>query len=226
MIEMREASGDVLGVRFHVTVQWQDGSPTVLRVDPLTGEVPDALVLAAQAEVQRQLESAATGRFVLHASAVSPPEGGVIAILGESGAGKSTLAAYMRSSRQWVRWADDLLPVAATQSPASIHPCFQPNLPPDEQPPIQGCGVLSGVILLEPRDGASTTRLQRLSKREAAQELIEHTMGARLFCRELLARHLDWVAVVAEGAAFWHMAFARRPASLSTMADLVADALL
>lgn len=52
------------------------------------------------------LATQAAGREVLHASAVSGPAGGLVAICGDSGAGKSTIA-YGLAERGYRPWADD-----------------------------------------------------------------------------------------------------------------------
>jgi ABC transporter len=138
--------------------------------------------------------------FCLHASAVER-EGRAIAFLGESGAGKSTLARLLAGLPDggWRRLADDLLPVALSPGGPEARPRFpQPGLAGaaaaalPERLPLAAVYVLAGP--------AGEVAITPLAGRAGALALVRHTVAARLFAADLLARHLEHAAAVAAAA--------------------------
>ena len=146
------------------------------------------------------LALALRGTFCLHASAVRGA-GGAVAFLGSSGSGKSTLAAGLERSAEaadWSRLSDDLLPVRLDESGPCVLPHFpQLKLPALEQPSrglpetieLAAIYVLNGGA--EPGRGIES---RVLSPRAAVAALARHTVAARLFAPELLARHFSFSA--------------------------------
>lgn len=173
-------------------------------VEALEAGVAPAVAAEALVGPVLVLALALRGVWCLHASAVAEPEragaggGSAVAFLGPSGAGKSTLAERLSAaSVPWRRLADDVLPWRPAAGGAVSLPRFpQLKLPPDRQPgaAIPAPVPLRAVYVLErpagPGGGASL-RIREISRRDAALALVRHTVGARLFDRELLARHLE-----------------------------------
>ena len=138
--------------------------------------------------------------FCLHASAVER-EGRAIAFLGESGAGKSTLARQLTGLPDggWRRLADDLLPVALSADGPQARPRFpQPGIAGataaglPERLPLAAVFVLAGP--------AGEVAITPLAGRAGALALVRHTVAARLFAPDLLARHLEHAVAVAAAA--------------------------
>jgi len=172
------------------------GAITVLRGEP-RGETDLAAALAGP---PLALGFALRGTFCLHASAVER-EGRAIAFLGESGAGKSTLARLLASLPDggWRRLADDLLPVVLSLRGPEARPRFpQPGIAGataaalPERLPLAAVYVLAGP--------AGEVAITPLAGRAGALALVRHTVAARLFAPDLLARHLEHAAAVAAAA--------------------------
>ena len=160
----------------------------------------DTALAAALAGPPLALGFALRGTFCLHASAVER-EGRAIAFLGESGAGKSTLARLLAGLPDggWRRLADDLLPVALSPGGPEARPRFpQPGLAGaaaaalPERLPLAAVYVLAGP--------AGEVAITPLAGRAGALALVRHTVAARLFAADLLARHLEHAAAVAAAA--------------------------
>lgn len=179
------------------------------------GAVTASLAAEAALGPALVLALALGGTFCLHASAVALPpradekgeEGGVVAFLGESGAGKSTLARLLDGARpDWVRAADDVLPVVWSAEGPRVFPRFpQLKVPSGAQP---GARVpeslpLTALYLLAPPPSRATegprvpVGSRRLSRREAVVALVRNTVAARLFDGELLDEHLELCAMLA-----------------------------
>lgn len=137
--------------------------------------------------------------WCLHASAMAA-DGGVVAFVGESGAGKSTLARELPAlgALPYRRIADDVLPVALEAGRARVLPRFpQLKCPPDAQPGLAAPPSLplAAVYVLGPEE--AEVAAEPLGSGAAALALVRHTVAARLFTPELLARHMDFCAAVA-----------------------------
>lgn len=152
------------------------------------------------------LALARRGAFCLHAS-VATFGGQLVAFIGESGAGKSTLARYLHEDGgpDWRRVIDDTLPLAPIQNdavgslacPVDALPHFpQLKLPDDLQPSrlVPERMPLRVVYVLETGDPIAVHATQPGA---AAVALAAQTVAARLFGRDLLARHLDFCAAIA-----------------------------
>jgi hypothetical protein len=138
--------------------------------------------------------------FCFHASAVARG-GRTVAFVGSSGAGKSTLAVLLAAlpGGDWRQIADDLLPWRAEADGARVLPRFPQaeldghlaTLP--EQLPLAALYLLSP----QPTGGAEAEVASRLlAPRRATVALVRHTVAARLFAPDLLARHLDACAAL------------------------------
>jgi hypothetical protein len=159
------------------------------------------------------LALAMRGAWSLHASAAMF-RGRLVIFLGESGQGKSTLAAYLSDvGREWIRVADDILPVTAHSSGLEAWPRF-----PQLKLPVESwSGLLlperipiSRICLLTNADERDIPELQLLAPAKAAQVLIGHTAGARLFDPRLLASHLSFAAEAARRVPLYALAYPRR----------------
>lgn len=165
---------------------------------------PSAIVEAALGPALI-LALAIRGAWCLHASAVSCG-GRLLAFTGESGNGKSTLAAYLdtQGASGFRRIADDVTPLALGPGGLNALPHYpQLKLPPEKQPSRLAPERLPLTALYRltplPREAdlPDGGLLQPLERREAALTLVRHTIAARLFDRELLARHMDFCATAA-----------------------------
>jgi hypothetical protein len=147
------------------------------------------------------LALALRGTWCLHASAVILKDH-LIVFLGESMEGKSTLAAFLSGSGdlEGRLVADDILPVTVDAAGVQVWSHFpQLKLPIIEQP---GIGLpeqlpLDGICVLKQTDRGNKPELHRLAPGRAAQRLVRHTAGARLFDPALLAKHLVFCGQVA-----------------------------
>lgn len=170
------------------------------------------------------LTLALRGTFCLHASAVVV-DGRAVAFLGASGAGKSTLAALLDAQVPgFRRLADDLLPVAlaAPAGPEAL-PRFpqrklgaaaQPALGAPERLPLAALCLLEG-----PRPAVE---LAPLAGRDAALALLRHTVAARLFGPELLARHLELCAAAAARLPVRRLGYPWRPEAARQVGEALA----
>ncbi len=172
------------------------------------------------------LALAERGTFTLHASAVSR-RGRAIVIVGDSGAGKSTFARLVASEPDWRRIADDLLQVRCGSDIAQALPRFpQPRLAPAQQYPALDPVALSlaaiyRVRLLEPK---ATPRITPLSPLERVKTLVRHTVAAKLFAPELIARHLDWCIDLQAAVPVAELAYPRDRGCPSSLLSLLAAA--
>jgi hypothetical protein len=172
------------------------GSSPALRAEALLGP---PLVLAL----------ALNGTWCLHASAVEIG-GQCYAFLGGSGAGKSTLAAFLGGQPGVRRVADDILPVGFDDRQAWALPRFpQLKLPIRQQPGavLPERLPLAAVFLL---DEQPTLSIEPLRPGNSALLLAGQTVAARLFDRQLLARHLDFCIQAAPLMAARRLAYPRR----------------
>ncbi len=167
------------------------------------------------------------GTYCLHASAVAS-NGGVAAFLGESGAGKSTLAGFLAGSAGsgWRAVADDLLPVALDERGLWALPRYpqlklpvghQPSLPLPERMPVHS------VYLLENAPSGRAVSLRALSGVDGALALVEHTVAAKLFDRDLLARHLRFCVGAAAAIDVRRLSFHRKRSELAAMRSVLED---
>ncbi len=160
--------------------------------------------------------------FCLHASAIAK-NGESCLFIGESGKGKSTLAAYPGPG--WNRICDDVLPVTVTNELVQAWPHYpQLKLAPVEQYDIELTTNLpvSNVFLLNHQASLtreSKTGLRRLNKIEIATAIIRHTVAAKLFSPELLEKHLQFAAVVADTSNVFAL---RYPMNLKLLPKIVA----
>ncbi|MBI3162991.1 MAG: hypothetical protein HYZ23_10790 [Chloroflexi bacterium] len=130
----------------------------------------------------------------LHASAAIYKDH-LFAFLGESGRGKSTLAAYLSQSPGWQLVADDILPVRLSASGVVALPRFpQLKLPLNAQPCMRLPETLplKFVCVLTAAPANQSPGLQALPVMQAAQCLLRHIAGTRLFDKTLLSKHLDF----------------------------------
>lgn len=172
-------------------------------VEP-AGAPGDALVEEAAVGPALTLALALRGVFCLHASAVLSPGRELLLFAGASGAGKSTLARLLDGAAGWARAADDIVPVAWSAGRVQALLRFpQLKLPPDAQP-----GAVSPermpvarICVLAPGAPGEAIRMRPLSTREATLALVRHTATARLFDRDLLERHLEACARMANAGA-------------------------
>ena len=167
--------------------------------DPLT-ELSNSCWIEALFGPAMMLALALNEVWVLHASAASFA-GKTIAFLGESGAGKSTLARTLGMQPGWQRVADDILPVKRSGETISALPHFpQFKLPQSNQPGITMSAQmpLHAIYILEkPQNQLGSrlgegVRIRPLSGQRAMSSLVGHTVGARLFGRDLLGGHLSF----------------------------------
>ncbi len=173
------------------------------------------------------LALALRGVFCFHASVVVRG-GRAVAFLGSSGEGKSTLAALLAAAEgDWSRIADDLLPWVAGADGVHVLPRFpQPGLDGDlttipEQLPLAALYVL----FPQPSAGAGTdaeVASRPLDPRRATVALVRHTVAARLFAPDLLARHLDACAALAATVPVRSLTVPWRPGSVLAVAAAIA----
>jgi hypothetical protein len=169
------------------------------------------------------LALALRGTWSLHASAAMLREQ-VFAFVGESGQGKSTLAAYLAGRSGWRLVADDILPVAPGPEGLEAKPRFpQLKLPPEAQPgphlaeslPLQRLCVLAEARPEEQPE------LELLPASQAAQVLVSHTAGTRLFEPKLLAEHLQFCAKAATQVQVYRLKYPRRREALPEIKELL-----
>jgi len=200
------------GSPFHITpggTQIAFSNPTLSNLDREILVGP-ALVLAL----------ALRGVWSLHASAILLDSRALL-ILGESGQGKSTLAAHLAQTHP--RVADDIIPVTL-EATLTAWPRFpQLKLPMDSQPgaTLPEAIPVGWICLLAPADPASNPALERLSPSRAAQTLLSHTAGTRLFDADLLAKHLDFCARAAQQAPVYQLAYPHRRDALPQVQELL-----
>ena len=161
------------------------------------------------------LALALKGQFSLHAGVVAIGNE-LVAFIGESGAGKSTLARYLgETGHPWRRVLDDTLPVGMDEADGFValphlpQPKFADALQPANLVPermrlgaiylLDEVGEMSGGMAIAP-----------LSPAEAAVALVGHTVGGRLFGRDLLAAHLAFCAGMAQALPVQRLIYPRR----------------
>jgi hypothetical protein len=156
-----------------------------------------SLVIGAMLGPALILALALQGVWCLHAGAVAK-DNQAIAFIGESGKGKSTLARFAHGHRRdgWRRVADDVLPVSICQRGAVALPHFpqfklrpedQVSLDEPEQMPLKALYLLDG-----PVSARGEISILPLAARESILAFVRHTHAARLFDKNLLARHLQF----------------------------------
>lgn len=185
------------GARFHVGA---DGS--TIRFLQLPASRRDALeVMLGPALL---LAMAQRDFFALHASAVQSRQG-ICLFLGPSGSGKSSLARGFEQLGLH-RCADDVTPLvikASQVAQVSVWPRFpQLKLQPallvdDREAPL--------TALIWPRLVDAAVALTPMTAMEASQWLVRDTAAARLFAPQVLARHLQWCAALAQSASIWRL---------------------
>lgn len=161
------------------------------------------------------LALALRGIFGLHAGVVGHG-GELVAFIGESGAGKSTLVRHLGEAvGPWRQVIDDTLPVGMDDEgrfialPHLPQPKFAAALQPAALVPermrlraiylLDEVGELSGGVAVVP-----------LSQIEATVALVGHTVGGRLFGRDLLAAHLDFCAALSRAIPVRRLIYPRR----------------
>ncbi len=161
--------------------------------------------------------------WCLHASAVASGGRGLV-LLGDPGTGKSTLAAAL-AAEGGRRMADDLLPVELTAAGVDARPRFpQLKLAPDGQwrPPAPATVPLTAGYVLEP--DAPAVEVGELPPRRRVLAVVRQTVAARLFDRELQARHLERCAELVRRLRLRAVRFPRRRERLpELLAAILAD---
>lgn len=191
------------------------------RTEPRTAP---AVVIEAALGPSLILALALQGTWCLHASAATFG-GRVVAFAGESGNGKSTLTAFLGrdGGAAWRGLADDVLPVTPESDGLEVLPHFpqlkilpeaQPAVGQPERMPLQAIYLLSA-----PEAGQAAPEIQALSTREAMLALVRHTVAARLFDRELLARHMSFCATAAARIPVRRLTYPRQLAFLPQVRD-------
>jgi len=163
------------------------------------------------------LALALRGVWCLHASA-AVFGGRTFVFLGESGQGKSTLAAYLSGERKWRLVADDILPVTIGPAGMVAWPHFpQRKLSTQAQPATRLPARLpvDRICVLSPVDKSALPDLLLLLSRQAAQTLVGHTAGARLFDPSLLAAHLAFCAEAARQVLVYKLGYPHNRDTLS-----------
>ena len=172
------------------------------------------------------LALAADGHLVLHASAVSRVEAGVMALAGAAGSGKSTMAAALRQEG-WSVMADDGVLVQDAGEQVQAVPAYAGlRVWPDaveaaglsaqavtevaeysaklrvSEPAARHAGPapLRSVYVLEEGDEC---RFEQLTPRDAAMALVRHAYRADLDDRAALAVQLDGCVRLAERVPVW-----------------------
>ncbi len=160
---------------------------------------------------------AAGGDYLLHAAAVRLPEG-IVAISGRSGTGKSTLAAEW-ASRGAVAVADDALPVRCEadgiQVPGAYPQLKWPRWGGEQG--HEGPAPLIGAVELAPGD--SPVELVPLSGHQALLGAVEHTVAARLYAPDQLARHFAFCREFAARVPCWRLHYTRQLRNLPAMVE-------
>ena len=168
--------------------------------------------------------------WCLHASAIASG-GAVTAFVGESGAGKSTLARELpRLDPSLCCGADDVLPVAIEDGAAWALPRFpqlkyrfdrQPGEALPDRLPLTRIFVLSPPrpVETEPAEGAVV--VERLDGYAAALALVRHTVAAKLFTEDLLRRHVEACAKLAERVEIARLCYPRRLDALSRVGETI-----
>lgn len=164
------------------------------------------------------------GTWCLHASAAMFRES-LFVFLGESGQGKSTLAATLSDAgRGWIRVADDILPVTAQSSRVEAWPRFPQLKLPAESRSGQSLPEripVNRICLLTNIEERGAPALQLLAPAKAAQILIGHTAGARLFNPRLLAAHLAFASEAARLVPVYALAYPRKMEALMAVRELL-----
>ena len=207
--------GTLLKVEGGSDVYLPPGGEAIVRVDE-TREVTalDREILLGPALV---LALALRGVWCLHASA-AVFGGHTFVFLGESGQGKSTLAAYLSGERKWRLVADDILPVTIGPAGMVAWPHFpQRKLSMQAQPGTRLPKWLpvDRICVLSPVDKSALPDLLLLPSRQAAQTLVSHTAGARLFDPSLLAAHLAFCAEAASQILVYKLGYPHNRDTLS-----------
>lgn len=171
------------------------------------------------------LALASRGIWSLHASAAIF-KNCLCIFLGESGQGKSTLAAYLSSFEisGWRRAADDILPVTLNSNRVDVWPHFpQLKLPMDAQPDssLPEYIPLDRIVVLTSADLNISPQLQPLPKGKAAQILLSHTAGTRMFDSLTLARHLAFATQVAAQIPVHQLVYPHRRDALPVVKELL-----
>ena len=198
---IRSARGDLGSYR----VEHEDGETFLIdgdgggirRIAAGTGELTVERALGAPLA----LALACRGTYLLHASALLRRDGSVIALTAESGGGKSTLAAAAARHPELglTRLADDQLPVRLGREPAALPHFPQPKLRAGEQYARTNPSSLAlrALVEIEVAVDLAAPDLLRVAPPAAIQSLVAATVAAKLFDRELLARHFDACAAAA-----------------------------
>ncbi|MBN2117202.1 MAG: hypothetical protein JW730_11555 [Anaerolineales bacterium] len=201
---------------------------TIMRVPQMRGDnEPDPALSELDHEIllgpALVLALALRGVWSLHASAARFA-GNVFVFLGESGQGKSTLAAYLSASPNWRLVADDILPVKMDPDGVKVLPHFpQLKLPVDAQP---GAGLpehlpLHKLCVLMPARTDAMPQLHLLTNVSAAQSLLRHTAGTRLFTPELLGKHLSFCSLAAGQIPVYRLDYPHRKEMLPRVKELL-----
>jgi hypothetical protein len=215
------ASGTLLKVDGGGDVCILPGGREILRVDDSSEMTAlDREILVGPALVLALAQCNRT--WCLHASAAMFRDC-LLVFLGESGQGKSTLAAYLSGEdRGWTRVADDILPVTAQSSRVEAWPHFPQLKLSDESRPSSNLpeGIpVKRICLLT--DSEESAKLELLARGKAAQILIGHTAGARLFDPRLLADHLAFAAEAARLVPVYALSYPRRWEALAKVKELL-----
>lgn len=161
------------------------------------------------------LALALKGKFSLHAGVVAIGNE-LVAFIGESGAGKSTLARTLgETGPPWRRILDDTLPVGRDDRgrfvalPHLPQPKFAAEMQPAAIAP-ESMSLRAIYLLDEVGDLSGGVAIAPLSPAEAAVALVGHTVGGRLFGRDLLAAHLGFCAALSQAVPVSRLIYPRR----------------
>lgn len=161
------------------------------------------------------LALALKGIFGLHAGVVAAG-GELVAFIGESGAGKSTLARFLNEhGPPWRRIIDDTLPVGRDEAGGfvALPHLPQPKIAAAFQPAALTAERMSlrAIYLLDVAgEETGGVKIRPLSPAEAAVALVQHTVGSRLFDRDLLLIHLGFCAEMAQAISVRGLGYPRR----------------
>jgi len=120
--------------------------------------------------------------------------------------------------------ADDMLPVTLEPSGLTARPHFpQLKLPLDAQPgpnwPEQVS--INKVCVLMPAKKDDAPNLQLLSSMEAAQTLIRHTAGTRLFDEKMLETHLAFCGSAVKHVSVYQLTYPHSRDALPKVMELL-----